>query len=976
MSEDDVRARLAALGPAQRTLLERRLLERRAGTRLAPIPRRTGPGPYPLSYGQELLWLLSQIFDGGVAYNAPSAFRLEGRLDLEALQRAFDLLADRHEILRTTYMLVDGRPAQVVAPHGTTRLRLVELGDRPAAEQEVELARILNEESQRRFDLEHGPVLRATVVRLGPDDHVLLVVVHHVATDGWSRGILYHELTLLYEAAVAGTTAPLDPLPLHYADYAVWQRSWVESGAVAGQLEYWRRRLAGSPARLDLPVDRPRPPVRSHGGDHLGMMLDASTRERLRTTARAADTTLFVSLLALFAALLSRWSGQDDVVVGTPFAGRDRIELEPLIGPFLNPLALRMDLSGDPTFAELLQRARATAIEAFANAAAPYELVVRAASPERDLSQTPVFQAMLVLHDPGWARRRPRFEPAGIRTTELTYEKGFAKFDLLLGASERPTGLNTTWEYSTDLFEAATVRRMMEHFRALAASATGEPERRLSRLSLLSPAERATVLRWSAPTDELPESGTAKELFEAQAARTPTATAVVHGDERVDYAELDRAANRIAARLRAEGIGPGALVGVALERSVELVSSVLGVLKAGAAYVPLDPLYPAARLAAMVADAQPRALLVSTTTRDRVPAGDATLIKVDDQSLRELPSADPPTLASGDDLAYVVYTSGSTGAPKGAMISNRSLASAFHAFERAYRLDELSCHLQMASFSFDVFTGDLLRSLLAGATLVLCPLEVLVDPPRLYELMVRERVDAAEFVPATAALLFEYVARERLSLDFMRLVIVGSEAWRTERYAEFRRLCGPHTRLLNTYGLAEATIDSTWFEAPEGADPAPGRTVPIGRPLANTRAYVLDDKGEPAPIGLPGELCIGGPAVGRGYVNRPELTAERFLPDPFSAEPDARLYRTGDLARWLPDGSLEFLGRTDRQLKVRGFRVEPGEIEAVLERDPDVHAAVVVAVGDEAGAGRASRSTFPFGVSGNAGRRVYVAGTM
>jgi amino acid adenylation domain-containing protein len=954
-AEDDrsaVERRLADLTPAQRKLLEQRLMARSTATaRESRIVPREGNGPAPLSHAQELLWLLSQVFDDGIAYNAPGAFQLEGPLDLELLARAFQALTERHEILRTTYRVIDGRPMQLIGPAAPVELNVVDLRGRSADERETESQRILKEESRFRFDLVNGPVMRPTVIRLSDNDHILMVNMHHVATDGYSRTAIYHDLTALYEAFANDRPSPLTPLPIQYVDYAVWQRQWLDGGVGASQLEYWKNKLARAPSRLDLPTDFPRPPARSYVGSNMSTMIDMATREGLRATARRSDSTLFVSLLAVFATLLSRYAGQDDIVVGSPFAGRNRTELESMVGYFINPLALRIDLSGDPTFDELIERARATTLEAFAHADVPFESVVSATNPERDLSQTPVFQAMIVLHNPAWQTQRPKFEPTGVRCTEITHEKGWAKFDVLLGMSERTTGLNTTWEYSTELFRPETVTRMMEHFRTLADSAANGGDRRLSQLSMLSESERAKVLvSWNAQDRALPERASIKEMFEEQVERAPDAPAVVFGEQRLTFAELNARANRIAWGLRERGVGPGTLVGVLIEKSIDLVPAVLGVVKAGGAYIPLDPAYPPDRLAFMISDAKPGMLLTHVKHLDVLPPDAGERMVLDEQgALDGASEQNPPTTAGPDDLAYIIYTSGSTGQPKGARIANRSLVSAYHAYEDAYRLRELTAHAQMASFSFDVFTGDLIRSLLAGAKLVLCPFEVVVDPAALYELMIREQIDMAEFVPATASMLFEYVQRESKRLDFMRLIVVSSEAWRNEKYAFFKSFCGPETRLVNSYGLTEATIDSTWFEPASDAELIPGRFVPIGRPLANTRVYVLDANLEPQPIGVAGELCIGGVAVARGYLNRPELTAARFVRDPFSDEPDALLYKTGDRARWLADGTIDFLGRTDRQIKIRGFRIEPGEIESALERDPYVQGAAVTDREDEAG---------------------------
>ncbi len=940
-----VARRLEGLKPAQSELLVRRLMERRmAAARSRTISPRDGDGPAPLSYAQELLWLLSQVFEDGIAYNAPGSFQLKGPLDLQLLARALEGLVERHSILRTTYRLINGTPMQVIGAVEPVEINLVDLRSLPSDDQRSESQRILKEESRFRFDLVEGPVMRPTVIRLADDEHILMLNMHHIATDGYSRSALYRDLTALYEAFGDGRPSPLEPLHIQYADYAVWQRRWLDEGVADAQLEYWKKKLARAPSRLDLPTDFPRPPVRSWVGDNVSLMLDMPTRERLRSVARNSDATLFVALLSVFGALLARHSGQDDIVIGTPFAARNRTELESMVGYFINPLALRLDLSGDPTFKELLGRAKETTLEAFAHADVPYESVVRVTNPQRDLSQTPVFQAMMVLHNPAWQTERPKFEPAGIRCVEISHEKGWSKFDVLVGISERTAGLNTTWEYSTELFTPTTVQRMMEHFRTLAESAGADGDRPISRLSMLSDSERAKVLvSWDPSREPLPQRETIKELFEEQVARTPQAPAVVFEDERLSFDELNRRANRIAWLLRERGVGPGELVGILMEKSIDLLPAVLGVVKSGAAYIPLDPMYPADRIEFMVSDAQPSLLLTQQRHLQTAPGESIPKIAVDDEDVLEgFSEDDPPGVATGDDLAYVIYTSGSTGKPKGAMIANKSLTSAFFAYERAYRLRDLNAHAQMASFSFDVFTGDMIRSLLAGAKLVLCPIETVIDPAALHQLMLDEGIDAAEFVPATASVMFDHVAGANKTLEHMRLVIVSSEAWTNDKCRFFMSLCGPQTRLLNAYGLTEATIDSTWFEPAAASEPPPGRFVPIGVPLDNTRIYILDTNLEPQPIGIPGELCVAGVAVARGYLNRPELTAQKFVPDPFSDEPGALLYRTGDRARRLLDGTIDFLGRTDRQIKIRGFRIEPGEIETVLERHPGIRAAAVV----------------------------------
>jgi amino acid adenylation domain-containing protein len=939
--EQDVQARLAGLSDAQRALLERRLLEQRAASAAsARISPRDVLSPVPLSYSQELLWLLSQLEGGGVAYNAPAAFRLHGPVDAGALQQALDGLVSRHEILRTTYDLVDDHPMQIIEQSGSVELFQVDLSGVPESERDSELQRFLHSESEHEFDLRIDCPLRPFLICMGPDDHVFFNVMHHVATDGWSRAVLHHDLTELYDAALERREPRLSPLRIQYADYAVWHRRWLEGGVLDQQLDHWKQVLRGAPSRLELPTDKPRPAVRKYVGDHTSRMLSPDLRQQLEAIARQGGGTLFMVLLAAYATLLHRYSGQDDIVIGTPFAGRNRSELEGMIGYFINPLALRIDLSGAPSFDELLARAKETTLQAFAHADVPYEMVVRATTPERDLSQSPVFQVMMVLHNPDWERKRPKFEPRGVTATELVHEKGWAKFDLLLGMSQRPAGLNTTWEYSSELFDASTAVRLGRHFERLLESIAANPESPVSRLPMLLDEERTAILsNWSKAPAPFPQDRLVKDLFEDWSRRTPDAEAVVFDGDRLTFRQLDERANRVAHRLRSLGVGPGRLVGVYMNKSLDLVAAVLGVIKAGGAFVPLDPMYPAERIQFMLQDARPAVLVATGDEQPPVDQLDVAVFSAWEELEAESPEP-LPTVAGSEDLAYVIYTSGSTGRPKGAVITNGSLVNAFHAYEQAYRLtDDTTSHLQMASFSFDVFVGDVIRSLLSGSKLVLCPLEKVMDPEQLYALMLEEAVDCAEFVPAVATMLAEHVESLGRTLEFMRVLVVSSEGWRTDKHEQYSRVCGPKTRLINAYGLTEATIDSTYFEAAERL--LPDRFVPIGKPLANTEIYLLDPNLEPVPIGVAGELCVGGSGVAQGYLNRPDLTAERFIDSPFGG-PGARLYRTGDLARWLPDGNVEFLGRADRQVKIRGFRIEPGEVEALLERHHAVRAAAVL----------------------------------
>jgi amino acid adenylation domain-containing protein/thioester reductase-like protein len=932
--------------PTVATLAERVEEVRRAALGLPAAPLRSIPrdGDIPLSYGQETFWFLEQLQPGSPVFNMDIAVHLRGPLNLPAVERTFNEVVRRHETLRTTFVAREGRPVAVIAPPAHFPVQVLDLTGLPESQREGEARRLADEESRRPFDLEHGPLFRISLLRLGPEDHVGLLTAHHSVFDGWSMSIFFQELGLLYQTFCAGKPSPLPELPIQYADFAHWQRQWLQSGLMQDQLAYWKKQLAGPLPVLELPTDHPRPAVRTFHGARQLMVLSPELTAATHTLARREGCTLYMVLLAAFQALLQRYSGQDDLCVGTPIAGRNRAETEGLIGFFVNSLVLRTDLSGDPTFTELLARVREVCLGAYAHQDLPFEMLVKELRPQRELSRSSMFQVMFILQN------APLKIPtvAGLSSSpfvELS-DNGTSKFDLILTIMEGTQGLTATIEYNTDLFEADTIQRLQGHYRTLLEAVITDPGLKLSRLPLLTAAEQKQMAAWNRTDKSYCTDECIYELFEAQAARTPESTAVVCGDHSLSYRELDRRANRLAHRLQDLGVRPEVLVGLYLERSLDLLVGMLGVLKAGGAYVPLDPAYPGQRLTAIVEDAEPRVLLTQRALVNDLPGNAAHIICLDAEEWELGSEANPGRAANANNLAYVLYTSGTTGKPKGVMITHGGLSNAYPAWEDAYRLrSETTVHLQMASCAFDVFTEDWIRALCSGGKLVLCPREVLLDPARLYELMRREKVDCAEFVPSALRTLVQYLEESGQSLDFMRLLIAGADVWYAGEYRRFRRLCGRQTRLINSYGVTEATIDSAYFESTD-LDLAQDRPVPIGRPFANTHIHILDRNLQPVPAGVPGELHVGGSGVGRGYFKDPELTAKKFIADPFSSRPGARLFRTGDLARCLSDGRIELLGRMDHQLKVRGFRIEPGEIESVLCQHPGVRQAVVMAHGD------------------------------
>ena len=930
----DVLKKLAGLSPEKRELILKKLRQQnaisapQAQAQAPTIPRAPRTQPLPLSFPQRRLWFLDQFEPGTPAYNIPEFARLVGPLQVEVLERSLNEVVRRHEVLRTSFVAEGGEPLQRIVPELKLALPVVDLGHLPEAERQARCQELALEAAGTSFDLSRGPLLRTTLVRLGAEEHVLLLVVHHIISDGWSTSIFVRELATLYESFARQQPSPLPELPLQYADFAVWQRQFLQGEALSSQLEYWRRQLEGSDSALSLPTDRPRPRVRTHAGGKLSFQVDAAVARQLRALGGQEKASLFMVMLAALQTLLFRYTREPRLSVGTYIANRNRTEIEPLIGFFLNTLVMRTELTGNPSFRELLRRVVNVTLGAYAHQDVPFETLLEKLAPTRDTSFSPFFQVMLVLQNTpsSSAELGPlRLEPFSAGG------EPFAQFDLTVWLVEEADRLEGVWEYNRDLFDASTIERMVAHFQTLLSGIAAHPEQRLNELPLLPAPERTLLLReWNQTEQPFPPGTCLHHLVEAHAARTPEAIAVVDPERRLTYAELNRRANQLAHHLRSMGAGPEQLTGIFLERSVEVAVAVLAVLKAGGAYVPLDPSYPADRTALMLADSRPRVLVTREALRSALPASLPPLacVDTDAEAISRQPTTNPEGGARPEHLAYLVYTSGSTGRPKGVMVTHRSLANAYFAWERDYHLPSLRAHLQMASFSFDVFSGDLTRALGSGATLVLCPREWLLEPERLYALMRREQVDCGEFVPAVVRLLMGYLQDQGQRLDFMRLVIVGSDTWDMREYHQLRGLCGPETRLVSSYGLSEATIDSTWFE---NTAPTPSeQIVPIGRPFANTQMYLLDESMQPVPIGVPGELYVGSVGLARGYWGQPDLTAQRFVPNPFDSTPGARLYRTGDMARYAADGTIGFIGRNDTQVKIRGHRIELDEIKAKL----------------------------------------------
>ncbi|HEY2953461.1 MAG TPA: amino acid adenylation domain-containing protein, partial [Verrucomicrobiae bacterium] len=904
---------------------------------LRPVPRE---GELPLSFAQQRLWFLEQLEPGCCAYNIPDAVRLSGWLDVAALEQSVSEIVRRHESLRTTFLCREGRPVQVIAPPRPVHLPMVELRQVPGRAQEIEVQRLVAHEARTPFGLARGPLLRATLLRLADDEHVLLLTMHHIVSDGWSMGVLFQELALLYKAFVQGKLPTLAELPVQYADYAVWQRDWLRGEVLERQLCYWRKKLTGAPAVLELPTDRPRPAIQSFRGATLPWRLPKKLSDSIKALARQEDATLFMALLAAFQTLLHRYTSQEDILIGSPIAGRNRAETEGLIGFFVNTLVLRGDLSGEPGFRELLRRARAVALEAYAHQDLPFEKLVEELQPERTLSHNPLFQVAFVLQN----APLESFDLPGLKLEPLPVDSGSVQFELTLSMEETEQGLKGLLEYNTDLFDAATMTRLLEHFQSLLEGIVAAPDQPISTLPLLGQSERRRLLtEWNDTRVDYPRDRCIHELFEAEAERRPEAVAVVFEGKQLTYGELNRRANQLAHYLRKLGLRPELMAGICVERSLEMIVGLLGILKAGGAYVPLDPNYPKERLAFMLEDTRVPVLLTQQRLLDALPKPPAKVICLDRDwgVIAKESGANVPSGATAESLAYVIYTSGSTGRPNGVMTPHRGVVRLVKGANYA-EFGPTEVFLQFATLSFDASTFEIWGALLNGARLAVFP----ARPPTLEELGRTLQRHQVTTLWLTAGLFHLMVDERPQDLKHVRQLLAGGDVLSVPHVKKLLQ-AQPQCRLINGYGPTESTT-FTCCHTVRADDPSRA-SIPIGRPIANTHVHILDRHLQPAPAGVPGELYIGGDGLASGYLDRPELTARKFVPDPFTATPGARLYKSGDLARYLPDGTIEFLGRIDQQVKIRGYRVELEEIEGALARHPAVTQAAVLACSNRRG---------------------------
>ncbi|MBA2674104.1 non-ribosomal peptide synthetase, partial [Ramlibacter sp.] len=886
-------------------------------------------GGSPLSFAQQRLWFLDQYQPGDASYNIPVAVRLRGRLDRDALRDALNGVVARHDALRTRFGKDDGGAArQIVDAQLHLELPLRDIG-------RDEAAQAMQAEARAPFDLGRGPLIRALLLRRSAEEHVLLLTLHHIVSDGWSMGVLVRELGALYAARVQGREASLPPLPMQYADHARWQRERLQGEELQKHLSYWTRQLAGAPSVLTLPTDHPRPAVQQHRGGRHDFSIGTELTRQVKACVQAQQATLFMGLSAVFAVLLARYAGQQEVNLGTAVANRGRSQTEGLIGFFVNTLVLRIGLEPGDSFATLLRRVKHTALEAFAHQELPFEKLVEVLNPQRHGGHAPLVQALLVLQNAPLGKA----QLPGLVLEELPIHNGTSKFDLVLTVTQEQGALAGKLEYDSDLFEPASIAQLVRHFVRLLEQAVARPEARVMQLPLLDTDEqRQVVVEWNAPRVSYPQGGTIAQLFAQQVQERANAVAVSFGGAHLSYAELNARANRLAHHLRAQGVGPDVLVGVRMERGLELIVVLLAVLKAGGAYLPIDPSYPEERIAGMLTDARPRLVLTDDVLRELQP------------SLQSQPATDPVSLGTAENLAYVIYTSGSTGVPKGAQLTHANVTRLLASTQDLFRFDSADVWTLFHSYAFDFSVWEIWGALLHGGKLVVVPHLVTRSPEQFLQLLVQENVTVLNQTPSA----FQQLMQADQGVDAklaLKHVIFGGEALNRAALAPWFAKHGDGTpRLVNMYGITETTVHVTWHVLEEdndnNNDTAPGA---IGRPLADLACYVLDDFLNPVPVGVAGELYVSGAGVARGYLNRPALTAERFIPDPFAPEPGARMYKSGDLARYLPDGTLDYLGRADHQVKIRGFRIELGEIEAALAVQPGVREALVLAREDAPG---------------------------
>ncbi|NEO15135.1 MAG: amino acid adenylation domain-containing protein [Moorea sp. SIO3F7] len=886
----------------------------------------------PLSFSQERLWFIDQLEGSKAPYIEHGALQITGNLNVLALEQALSEIINRHEVLRTSFSTINGKPIQVIDSDSTININVVDLQQYPEPERETILKQEVQREATTPFDLEVAPLIRCKLWQLDSSEYVLVLTMHHIVSDGWSMGILIEELSSLYQAFCVGAPSPLPELPIQYADFALWQRQWLSGEILETQLNYWKQKLEGAPKLLQLATDYPRPTAPTYQGRTESFSLNTELTQKLQTLSRDSGTTLFMTLLAAFGTLLYRYSGQEDILIGTPIANRNRREIEPLIGFFVNTLVLRTHFDDNPSFSQLLKQVRETTLNAYEHQDVPFEQVVSALQPQRSLSHSPLFQVMFVLQNAPMGK----LELPGLSLSQFNQHSTTSKFDLTLSMTETELGLVGTWEYNTDLFDRSTIKRMATHFQNLLSAIVDNPQLSVGELPLLSAEERHQLLvEWNDTASEYPKEKCIHQLVEEQVEKTPDAVAVVFEEEQLTYHQLNQRANQLAHHLLSMGVGPEVLVGICVERSVQMVVGLLGILKAGGAYVPLDPNYPSERLSYMLEDSGVEVLLTQQSLVESLPSHNTQMVYLDSEwgAIEEYSQDNLEVGVDSDNLAYVIYTSGSTGKPKGVQINHKALVNFIESMQQKPGLESTDIFISVTTLSFDIAGLELYLPLITGARLVVISREIATDGMLLAQSLDNYQVTTMQATPATWRLLLTAGWKGNKQLK----ILCGGEALDIILAKE---LLKTSKQVWNLYGPTEATI---WSAVALVDNQFSGSFVPIGFAINNTQIYILDRHLQPVPIGVPGELYIGGDGLARGYLNRPELTSEKFITNPFCNSKSERLYKTGDLARYLPDGNIEFLGRIDNQVKIRGFRIELGEIESVLNTHPQIQQTVVIA---------------------------------
>ncbi|MEH2290128.1 amino acid adenylation domain-containing protein [Nostoc sp.] len=913
-------------------------------TNIEPIERSQ---QLPLSFAQQRLWFLAQLEPDSSFYNIPAAVRLEGQLNLEALQQSFNEIISRHEVLRTNFQTTQGQAVVVIYEQKPLTLSIVDISELTANQQQVEVKQQAAQAAQVAFDISSDHLLRVKLLRLDEQEHILLLTMHHIISDAWSIDVIVRELATLYQAFLSGQPLPLPELAIQYVDFAVWQRQWLQAQVLETQLSYWLKHLENAPKVLELPTDHPRPAIQTFRGRTYSFELSQELSASLNKLSQQQGSTLFMTLLAAFQTLLWRYTGIEDIVVGSPIANRNRTEIEGLIGFFVNTLVLRTNLAGNPSFEELLKRVREVALGAYAHQDLPFELLVEQLQPERSLSHTPLFQVMFVLQNAPMSV----LELPGLTLSSVESESDTAKFDLTLQIEQTQSGLVGSLEYNSDLFEENTICRMAAHLQTLLQAIVANPQQRLSQLPLLTQAQRHQLLyEWNHTEVEYPQNQCIHQLFEAQVERTPDAVAVVFEDQQLTYRQLNTRANQLAHYLQHLGVKPEVLVGICVERSLDMVVGLLAILKAGGAYVPLDPAYPHERLAFILEDAAVSVLLTQQLI-ENLPQHQTRVVCLDTdwEIVAQQSSQNPISEYTTNNLAYIIYTSGSTGQPKGVLVNHSNVVRLLAATESWYNFNQHDVWTLFHSIAFDFSVWEIWGALLYGGKLIVVPYWLTRSPQEFYQLLLTQQVTVLNQTPSAFRQLIQVEeSLENINNLSLRKVIFGGEALQIESLRPwFERHGDQFPQLVNMYGITETTVHVT-YRLLTMADLEVASASIIGRPIDDLQVYLLDRDGQPVPIGVTGEMYIGGAGVVRGYLNRPELTPVRFIPNPFSNKPNARLYKSGDLARYFPNGDIEYLGRIDNQVKVRGFRIELGEIEALITQHPAVRETVVVVREDSA----------------------------